>query len=89
MLVVAIMALVLTWLAVSLRVYVRAGMLRNFGSDDWAMVVTQFLFTVYLSCQIGGVAYGTGRHLKDLEPWRAEKALSVGISVHPWTRLVR
>ena len=47
------------------------------GNDDWAMIVTQLLYTAYLTCQFGGVVYGTGRHLKDLEPQRAETALSV------------
>lgn len=37
---VAILFLILTWLTVSLRVYVRAIMLRNLGDDDWAMAVT-------------------------------------------------
>ena len=32
--------LVLSWIAVALRVYVRAWMLRCFGMDDWLMVVT-------------------------------------------------
>ena len=37
---VAIPFLVLSWVTVGLRVYVRAGMLKSFGMDDWAMVVT-------------------------------------------------
>ena len=35
-----ILFFVLSWVAISLRVYVRAGMLKSFGMDDWAMVVT-------------------------------------------------
>lgn len=35
-----ILFLVLSWVTISLRVYVRAGMLKSFGMDDWAMVVT-------------------------------------------------
>jgi hypothetical protein len=35
-------------------------------------------FTAYLIAQLGGVIYGTGEHLDDLEPWRAERALHVG-----------
>ncbi|OCL05656.1 hypothetical protein AOQ84DRAFT_298511 [Glonium stellatum] len=72
---VAIFFLVLSWITVGLRVYVRAGLLRSFGMDDWTMVVTLLLFTVYIACQIGGVTYGTGRHIWDLEPQNAEKAL--------------
>ena len=78
---VAIIAITLTWLTVALRIWVRAGMLHSFGRDDWAMLGTQFLFSVYLACQLGGIYYGTGRHLKDLVPWRAERALEV--CTHP------
>ncbi|OCK74960.1 hypothetical protein K432DRAFT_309581 [Lepidopterella palustris CBS 459.81] len=72
---VAIFFLILSWVTVSLRVYVRAGMLKSFGLDDWIMVLTLLLFTVYLACQIGGVIYGTGRHIANLKPQNAEKAL--------------
>ncbi|EME41951.1 hypothetical protein DOTSEDRAFT_135077 [Dothistroma septosporum NZE10] len=51
-------------------------MLHAVGVDDWTMFITQLLFTAYLACQLGGVVYGTGEHLSDLIPWRAEKALS-------------
>lgn len=74
---VALIFLCLSWVTVGLRVWVRAGMLRSFGWDDWTMVLTQLLFTAYLTCQIGGVVYGTGRHLRDLEFDRAEKAMRV------------
>jgi len=72
---VAILFFVISWVTVGLRVYVRAGMLKTFGVDDWAMVATLLLFTAYLVCQIGGVHYGTGRHAKDLEPDNVRKAL--------------
>lgn len=68
---------VLSWISVGLRILVRAGMLRAFGSDDWTMLATQMLFTAYLIAQLGGVVYGTGEHLSDLVPWRAERALTV------------
>lgn len=68
---------ILSWVAVGLRIIVRAGMLRAFGSDDWVMLATQILFTGYLIAQLGGVVYGTGEHLSDLVQWRAERALAV------------
>lgn len=68
---------ILSWLAVGLRILVRAGMLRAFGWDDWTMLGTQLLFTAYLIAQLGGVVYGTGEHLQELVPWRAERALAV------------
>ena len=33
-------ALALAWIAVSLRVYVRAVLIRAFGWDDWLMLIT-------------------------------------------------
>lgn len=51
-------------------------MLGCFGRDDWAMLATQFFFIIYLVCQFGGVYYGTGVHLSELEPRAAEKALA-------------
>lgn len=66
---------VLTWLALSLRVYVRCFLRKTFGIDDWLMVGTQLFYSSYLACQLGGVIYGTGRHLSDLSIEHAEKAL--------------
>lgn len=68
---------IISWTAVGLRIWVRAGMIKSFGRDDWTMVGTQLLNTAYLACQLGGLVYGTGRHIEDLEPARAEKALTV------------
>ncbi|KAK4542866.1 hypothetical protein LTR36_006055 [Oleoguttula mirabilis] len=72
---VAIAFSILSWVTVSLRIWVRAGMLKSFGSDDWTMIATQVVFTLYLSCQLGGVYYGTGQHLSAIEPWAAQRAL--------------
>ena len=37
---VAILFLVLTWLSISLRIYVRGFMIRTWGNDDWVMLAT-------------------------------------------------
>jgi len=79
---VAIVFTILSWTTVALRIWVRAGMLKSFGRDDWAMLVTQLTFTVYLVCQFGGFYYGTGQHLSELEPWAAQRALSVRASIY-------
>ena len=68
---------VFSWIAVGLRIWVRAGMIKSFGADDWTMLATQFMNTGYLACQLGGLIYGTGRHIEDLEPSRASTALTV------------
>ncbi|RMX98723.1 hypothetical protein D0867_12341 [Hortaea werneckii] len=81
---VAVTFAVLSWVTVALRVWVRAGMLRSFGRDDWAMLATQLTFTIYLVCQLGGVAYGTGRHLSEIEPASAETALAFWFFCEVW-----
>jgi len=76
--------LAVTWLAVSLRVYVRGFFIKRFGIDDKTCVVAQILFTGYLICQIGGVTYGTGRHLSDLTYANAETALKFWYFCEVW-----
>ncbi|KAF2417422.1 hypothetical protein EJ08DRAFT_600076 [Tothia fuscella] len=66
---------ILTWLAVGIRIYVRAIMQRAFGLDDWLIVLTLIFFTSYVVCQVGGVMYGTGKHMSALDPWDAQTAL--------------
>lgn len=72
---------IISWTAVGLRIWVRAGMIKSFGADDWTMLGTQLLNTAYLACQLGGLIYGTGKHIEDLEPARAETALTVSTCV--------
>lgn len=55
-------------------------MLKSFGRDDWMMLVTLALFTVYLTCQLGGIVHGTGQLRKDLTDESAEIALQVSLS---------
>ncbi|KAI9686309.1 MAG: hypothetical protein M1820_010652 [Bogoriella megaspora] len=74
-LVVNVLFFVLTWFTASLRVYVRAILLKSFGRDDFLMILTLLSFTVYLVAQLGGLAHGTGRHMADLEPHQAMIAL--------------
>jgi len=52
-------------------------MLKAVGADDWTMLAALFAFTGYLACQLGGVAYGTGRHIQYLTTENAETALRV------------
>jgi hypothetical protein len=32
---------ILSWISILLRLYVRAGLLKWFGVDDWTMIITQ------------------------------------------------
>lgn len=50
-------------------------MIKAFGKDDIAMMVTLFLFTAYAACQLGGVAHGTGKHRDLLTDANAQIAL--------------
>ncbi|KAL6158773.1 hypothetical protein ACJBU6_02873 [Exserohilum turcicum] len=59
---VAILFFVLTWVAVCVRFYVRAGLTRTWGYDDSYMVAALCTFTVYLVCQIVAAVHGAGRH---------------------------
>ncbi|KXH48091.1 hypothetical protein CSAL01_11029 [Colletotrichum salicis] len=54
--------LLLTWLAVSLRVYCRTVLVRSFGVDDKIMVflLLKVIFTGYLVLQIYGGKHGIG-----------------------------
>ena len=63
-------------------------MIKAFGNDDTAMLVTLAFFTIYLICQLGGVAHGTGRHRADLLDSEAQTALKVSsvlYLIHRWT----
>ncbi|OAL53642.1 hypothetical protein IQ07DRAFT_314914 [Pyrenochaeta sp. DS3sAY3a] len=72
---VAALFFVLSWLAVSLRVYVRRYIMNTWGKDDSYMVVTLLVFTVYLSFQTVAAVHGTGRHRWNLRDEDARIAL--------------
>ncbi|TVY29039.1 hypothetical protein LHYA1_G002267 [Lachnellula hyalina] len=72
---VAILFLTLTWVFVSLRCYVRAVMIKNFGTDDWLAVLALILFSLYCTFVLLGVKYGTGRHLANIPPADVPTAL--------------
>ncbi|KAF7441428.1 Integral membrane protein [Pyrenophora tritici-repentis] len=56
---IALTFLVLAWVTVGLRCYVRTFMVKGFGIDDYTMLLTLCFFTSYLVCQIGGALHGT------------------------------
>lgn len=65
-----------SWLA---RLYVRTQVIKAWGSDDWVMTAALVSFLCFLISEICGLHYGTGQHIQDLEPARAQKALEVSI----------
>ncbi|OHE94191.1 hypothetical protein CORC01_10529 [Colletotrichum orchidophilum] len=64
-----------TVLTTALRCYVRAGLVKAFGTDDWLMVLALTFFICYSTSSILGVHYGTGRHFADIEDDQIPKAL--------------
>ncbi|KAF6841423.1 hypothetical protein CPLU01_00554 [Colletotrichum plurivorum] len=72
---VAVLFLVLCWIAVALRIYCRGWIIRSFGIDDKLMIALMFIFTAYLITQIQGVRNGTGRHRSELTAEQNRDAL--------------
>ncbi|KAF1933703.1 uncharacterized protein M421DRAFT_416051 [Didymella exigua CBS 183.55] len=72
---VAITFLILSWVTVGLRCYVRTFLVKGFGLDDKMMIVTLAFFTAYLACQIGGAVHGSGAHRENLTDEQAQTAL--------------
>ncbi|KAF4970760.1 hypothetical protein FSARC_2273 [Fusarium sarcochroum] len=54
-------------IALSLRVYVRTRLVKNFGFDDWCMCSALITFLLFVICALIGVHYGTGRHRENLD----------------------
>ncbi|KAL7962439.1 hypothetical protein V8C34DRAFT_183537 [Trichoderma compactum] len=52
----------LTWLAVGLRTYTRAVVIKSVQEDDWLMLVAQAVFTLSCAFVFAGVQDGMGRH---------------------------
>ncbi|KAF2770220.1 hypothetical protein EJ03DRAFT_361281 [Teratosphaeria nubilosa] len=67
---------VLSWLTVGLRCVVRGHMLQVFGRDDFAMLVAQLVYSVFLICLCVAIAHGEGQHSSDLEPHNVRTAMA-------------
>ncbi|KAH8911740.1 hypothetical protein BR93DRAFT_12679 [Coniochaeta sp. PMI_546] len=70
-----VLFMVLCTVTVGLRVFCRGWIIRSFGVDDWLMLVTWLLFMSYLTTQLLGVRFGTGRHRADLDADNNSRAL--------------
>ncbi|KAF2032657.1 hypothetical protein EK21DRAFT_60357 [Setomelanomma holmii] len=53
----------LAFTATALRVYVRSCLVKAFGWDDAFMVFALLSHIVFATCAIGGIHWGTGRHM--------------------------
>ncbi|KAF2855630.1 hypothetical protein T440DRAFT_159167 [Plenodomus tracheiphilus IPT5] len=65
----------LAFIATVLRVYVRAFVVKAFGWDDGFMVFALCAHVMFATCAIGGVHYGTGRHMTALTGEEIYKAM--------------
>ncbi|KAF1846663.1 uncharacterized protein K460DRAFT_356309 [Cucurbitaria berberidis CBS 394.84] len=63
------------FVAVVLRVYVRARIVKAFGYDDAFMVFALLSHIMFAGCAIGGIRWGTGRHMDTLSNEEILKAL--------------
>ncbi|PNS21980.1 hypothetical protein CAC42_578 [Sphaceloma murrayae] len=72
----AVIFMFFTTATMATRFYVRVKIIKAIGADDWTMLGAYSLFMAYLICQLGGVRYGTGRRIGDLERDDAQRALS-------------
>lgn len=52
----------LTWLAVGLRIYTRAVVIKSLQEDDWLMLVAQLIFTLSCIFIFNGIHSGMGKH---------------------------
>ncbi|KAF6827651.1 integral membrane protein [Colletotrichum musicola] len=72
---VAVLFLLLTWITVGLRMYVRTVLVRSVGNDDKVMVILLILFTVYTGLQIYGGTRGIGLLDSEISSQRRKEAL--------------
>lgn len=58
----------LTTIAICLRCYCRALVVKSFGLDDWCALAAWVLFVFFCTFAISGVHHGTGQHAVDIIP---------------------
>lgn len=63
---VTIALLVLSWVVVTMRCGVRAFLVKSFGFDDWLMLVSQILYTIWGIFLLLGAQTGMGKHMATL-----------------------
>lgn len=69
--------LFLSSIAVALRIYCRAWVIKAFSYDDWLAVCAQILFVIFCIYELVGITYGTGQHHRNIDPQNLPKAIQV------------
>jgi hypothetical protein len=80
LLAVVILFLVLSWLSVLARCWVRIKMIKAFALDDWLLLGSLLLFNIYSVLVFVGVYWGCGKHMSDLSVESRVNAMHVSIS---------
>ncbi|KAH6665594.1 hypothetical protein B0J14DRAFT_605436 [Halenospora varia] len=62
-LVIIIVFFVLSTMTTALRLYLRLAILRNFGADDWLIIVALLFNTAYIGINLQSAMHGYGRHV--------------------------
>lgn len=65
----------LTFLIVSARIFIRIKMLKNFGIDDYLIIIAMILGLAYCGVTTAGVAHGFGKHAIKLSQYDLEMAI--------------
>ncbi|KAF2121552.1 hypothetical protein BDV96DRAFT_216584 [Lophiotrema nucula] len=65
----------MAFVAVVLRIYVRLRLVKAFGWDDAWMICAMIGHIMFATCAIGGIHYGTGRHMDTLSDEQIFKAM--------------
>ncbi|KAI0586086.1 hypothetical protein TUN199_01042 [Pyrenophora tritici-repentis] len=65
----------LAFITTVLRVWIRTRIVKAFGADDYWMMAALIAHVMFATCAIGGVHYGTGRHMDTLSYEQQYKAM--------------
>lgn len=77
LLAVVILFLVLAWVTVLARCWVRIKMIKAFAIDDWLLVTTLILFSIHGGIMLVSIHWGCGHHMRDLSVHQITQAMHV------------
>ncbi|KUJ07107.1 uncharacterized protein LY89DRAFT_601901 [Mollisia scopiformis] len=63
---VAVCSLMLTWLSFGFRLYVRCGILKFLGREDWITVAAMIIFSIFCALCLQLSSYGLGAHMENI-----------------------
>ncbi|KAK9784358.1 hypothetical protein SCARD494_12970 [Seiridium cardinale] len=87
LMVVCITLLTIAVISITMRCFTRLFIVKGFGKDDYLMVFAMIIkisFTLFVTCAITGVHYGTGRHRVNLSTHDFEEAMKYWWLCYIW-----